>query len=232
MARLGRRLIAEGTGTFFLTLVGAGADVIDAVSGGTIGHIGRYLAPGFAVTAMIYSLSAVSGAHINPAVTLAFVLRRTFPIREALPYVAAQCMGAIAAALLLRGFYGAAIASGVTHSHTGNALTAAAWETTLTALLVFVILSTVEEQASVGKNAALAIGFIVAACGLFSSPISGASMNPARSLGPALGAGDLGSLWAYLVGPLAGAAIAVVLAGFVHGTTRRDERQATRGRAA
>ncbi|GAC1304920.1 MAG: aquaporin [Vulcanimicrobiaceae bacterium] len=215
---------AECLGTFLLTFVGAGADVIDAVSSASIGHVGRYLAPGLVVTGMIYSLSAISGAHINPAVTIAFALRGTFPPGRVMPYIVAQCTGAVGAALLLRAFFGAAIAHGVTRSALGGAQSIVAWEAALTLLLVFVILSTTEEKATVGKNAAIAVGFTVAACGLFSSPMTGASMNPARSFGPAVVAGDVRSLWAYAAGPVAGAALAVVLVRLLHGSAPMKDR--------
>ncbi len=232
MASLLRVLAAEAVGTFFLTFVAAGANVIDAVSGGTVGHVGRYLSPGLIVTAMIYSLSGVSGAHLNPAVTLAFVLRRTFPARKAIGYIAVQLAGATLAALTIASTFGTRIAHGVTHSTVAAAAgTIVVWEGLLTLLLVFVILSTAQEKALVGKNAAIAIGLTVAACGLFASPVTGASMNPARSFGPAAVAGEWSSLWPYIAGPLAGAVIAALLVQLVHGTYRDAERDVAQGSA-
>lgn len=226
-----QRLCAEFVGTFFLTLVAAGADIIDSKSGGTIGHVARYFAPGLLVTAMIWSISAISGAHINPAVTFAFVVRRCFPIGRAIGYWIVQFAGGICAALALSAFFGAAIGNGVTEPGLGmTRLDAATWEALLTLLLVMVILGTSEEEAVVGKNAALAVGFTVALCGLFSSPLTGASMNPARSFGPALVSGRLSDLWVYFAGPLAGSLAAAGLAFIVHGPPRRSEREAAHGK--
>jgi aquaporin Z len=226
-----QRLGAEFVGTFFLTLVAAGADVIDYTSGGQIGHTARYLASGCLVTAMIWTLSAVSGAHINPAVTFAFVLRRCFPLGRAAGYWAVQFVGAIAAAATLRTFFNDAVAKGATQPGPGvTPLAAASWEGLLTLLLVLVILGTAEEEAVVGKNAALAVGLTVALCGLFSSPISGASMNPARSFGPQLVSGHLEFAWVYFVGPFAGATLAAAVAFLVHGPPRLSEREAAHGK--
>lgn len=226
-----QRLTAEFVGTFFLTFVAAGADVVESTSGGQIGHVAHYLAPGLLVTAMIWSISAVSGAHINPAVTFAFVVRGSFPIARAVGYWIAQLAASVCAALVLHAFFGAAIARGVTEPGAGvTRLGAATWELLLTLLLVSIILGTSEEAAVVGKNAALAVGFTVALCGLFSSPVSGASMNPARSFGPALVAGRLSDVWIYFVGPLLGSLAAVGLAYIIHGRPTESERAAAHGR--
>ena len=227
-----QRVGAEVIGTFFLTLVAAGADVIDFTTGGQIGHMARYLAPGFVVAAMIWSLSAISGTHINPAVTFTFVLRGCFPIARAFGYVVAQAAGAIAAAATLRWFFGPALAAGAPHPGPGvSQVTAMGWEAMLTALLVLVILGTAEQPAVVGKNAALAVGITVAACGLFSSPVSGASMNPARAFGPQLLNGDFDIMWVYIVGPLLGAAIAAIIIQLLVGTPKYSEREASRGKS-
>lgn len=226
-----QRLAAEFAGTFVLTLVAAGADAIDARSGGEIGHTARYLAPGLIVTALIWSLSAVSGAHVNPAVTLAFVVRRSFPVVRAVGYWTVQFGGGIAAAFVLRAFFDGAVARGVTVPGPGmGSVATSAWEALLTFVLVLIILGTSEEEAVVGKNAALAVGLTVAACGLFSSPISGASMNPARSLGPALVAGQFGDLWIYIVGPIIGALAAALVATTIHGPAGESERRAAHGK--
>lgn len=225
-----QKLLAEFAGTFFLTFVAAGGDICDAAFGGTIGHVARYLAPGFLVLAMIWALSGISGAHINPAVTLAFVLRRHFPIPLAARYWIVQFAGAIAAAGVLRGFFGSLAARGATVPGPAiSNLQAAGWEALITALLITVILATTEQKAVVGKNSALAVGFTVALCGLFSSPVSGASMNPARSLGPQLVSGDLQYFWIYLAGPIAGAGIAVLLAGALLGTLPVDAVESASG---
>ena len=224
-----RQLLAEFVGTAFLVIVAAGGDVIDLGSGAPIGHVARYLAPGLIVVAMIWSLSGVSGAHINPAVTLAFVLRRVFPARKALGYWIVQLAGAVAAALLLRLFFGSAIVNGVTHPGPGITPWAAfGWETLISTILIVVILSTAAEKAVVGRNAALAVGLTVAACGLFSSPITGASMNPARSFGPQVASQSWDGAWIYFAGPIAGALIATLLASLLHDRTVA-ERQAAEG---
>ncbi len=226
-----QRLTAEFLGTFFLTFVAAGADVIEYTSGGQIGHTARYLAPGCLVAAVIWALSAVSGAHINPAVTLAFIVRRSFPLLRGLGYWIVQFAGAVAAAAVLKGFFGDAIAKGATEPGPGiTALAATTWEGLLTFLLVLIILGTSEEEAVVGKNAALAVGLTVALCGLFSSPITGASMNPARSFGPQLVAGRLDVAWIYFAGPIAGALAAAIVAYLIHGPPRRSEREAAHGK--
>jgi len=215
-----QKLLAEFAGTFFLTFVAAGADVIDAAFGGAIGHVARYLAPGLLVLAMIYALSGISGAHINPAVTLAFVLRKCFPFAMAFWYWIVQFTGAIAAAFVLRLFFGPLIMRGANGpGPTMSNAQALGFEMILTLLLVIVILLTSEQKPVVGKNAALAVGFTVALCGLFASPVSGASMNPARSLGPALVSGEMHFAWIYLVGPIVGASIAVLLAYGLLGPT-------------
>lgn len=227
---LGQKLLAEFAGTFFLTFVAAGADVIDAGFGGEIGHVARYLAPGLLVLAMIYALSGISGAHINPAVTLGFVLRKCFPATMAVWYWIVQFAGAIAAAIVLRGFFGPLIMRGA--NSPGPTMTAAqalGFETILTLLLVIVILATSEQKPVVGKNAALAVGFTVALCGLFASPVSGASMNPARSLGPAVVSGDLHFAWIYLAGPVIGACLAVLLATGILGPTNPYGVEAAQG---
>ncbi|MBV9269855.1 MAG: aquaporin [Candidatus Eremiobacteraeota bacterium] len=227
---LGQKLLAEFAGTFFLTFVAAGADVIDAGFGGAIGHVARYLAPGLLVLAMIYALSGISGAHINPAVTLGFVLRKCFPAAMAVWYWIVQFAGAIVAAFVLRMFFGPLIMRGANGPGPAmNTAQAVGFEAILTLLLVIVILATSEQKPVVGKNAALAVGFTVALCGLFSSPVSGASMNPARSLGPAIVSGHMHFAWIYIVGPAVGACFAVALAYGLLGPTRPYGIEAAQG---
>ncbi|MDQ6780690.1 MAG: aquaporin [Candidatus Eremiobacteraeota bacterium] len=225
------RALAEFIGTFFLTFVAAGADIVHSASGGEIAHTSRYLAPGFLIAAMIWSLSGISGAHLNPAVTLTFVLRRSFPLARALVYWFVQFAGALAAATVLRLFFGELIAKGASKPGPDiSGWAAVSWEALLTALLILVILGTAENEAVVGKNAALAVGFTVALCGLFSSPISGASMNPARSLGPQIVAGTLSDSWIYVIGPLLGAGVAVMLGYLLFGAPKDSEREAAHGK--
>lgn len=218
-----RKLCCEFAGTFVLTTAAAGADIVEFLTGGQVGHVARYLVPGIAVMAMIWSMSGVSGAHLNPAVTFAFVLRGQFRAARLPGYVCAQLFGAIAAAFLLRGIFGAAIEHGMTKPGPPFSVTQAViMEAVLSFVLVLTILGTVDQKAVVGKNAALAVGGVVALCGLGFSPVSGASMNPARSFGPMLAAQQFTDWWVYLAGPLAGAAIATLLAFLLYGNPKPD----------
>ncbi len=213
-----RRLLAELAGTFALTFVAAGAVVIAAVNGGVPGFTAQVIAPGLLVSVMIYSIGEVSGAHINPVVTLAFALRRDFPWRRVPGYWVAQVLGSVLAALLLAGLFGHRADLGATLPHHGI-VPSLVLETLLTFLLVTVILATAANAKVVGPNAALAVGATVALDGLFAGPISGASMNPARSFGPAVLSGQTGTFWIYVVGPLAGSLLAVVGAWLLRGPT-------------
>ncbi|HEY7132104.1 MAG TPA: aquaporin [Candidatus Limnocylindrales bacterium] len=225
-----RRLTAEVFGTFALVFVAAGADVAARLSGDEVSAAARAVAPALMVAALIYSIGDRSGAHFNPVVTLAFGLKRLVPAAWVPAYWLAQAIGAVGAALLLRLLFGAAIDAGVTRPKLVDASTAVVIEAVLTLLLVTVILGTADRFRVVGPNAALAVGATIALCGLVALPIEGASMNPARSLGPAVVAGDLGDLWVYVLGPAIGAAGAVVLTVFLHGTMVRDgAEEAARG---
>jgi len=227
---LARKLAAEAVGAFFLTLVSAGGDMVAALFPGRVTDAARAGAAGLVVMAMIYALSAVSGAHLNPAVTFAFALRGAFPSRRVVPYWCAEFLGAWLAALALRALLG-----DVAHLGSNTAAlapwTAAAVEALLTLLLVSVILGTASHHAVVGRNAAIAVGGTVALCGLIARALTGASMNPARSLGPALVSGHLDGWWIYVAGPFAGALVAVVLAFVLHGGKDGAEKQAASGSA-
>jgi aquaporin Z len=215
-----RRLFAELLGTALLTLVAAGADVIGAASHMPPGQSARVVAPGLLVMALIYTLGDVSGAHLNPVVTLAFTLRGDFPWRRVPGYWLAQFVGAILAASFLRVAFGDVAHLGTTLPARGvGPLPAVLMELVLTTLLVTVILGTAHNSRLVGHNAALAVGGTIAAAGLFAGSVSGASMNPARSLGPALLSSNLGTIWIYVVGPLAGALLASGIAWILHGPT-------------
>jgi aquaporin Z len=230
---LGIRLIVEFLGTFILLTVAAGAGVINHYVGGSpISRTAAVIAPGAVVMAMIYALGPLSGLHINPAVTLAFTARRVFRAIWAVPYIALQFAGAICAALVLQLMYGHA-SSGGTYpiAKPGGEWRSLVMEIILTAILVTVILNTATGYRSIGHNAALAVGATVALLGLFASPISGASMNPVRSLGPDIVAWDFSAWWIYVVGPLAGAALAVLLIGLVRGLPDKEEREAAEGGA-
>jgi aquaporin Z len=217
-----RRLFAELFGTFALTFVAAGADIAGRLSGGEVGPVARAVAPALLIAAMIYALGDVSGAHYNPVVSLGFALRRLFPVSWLIPYWLAQLTGAIVAAGILRILFGDAVAAGVSEPHLVSSGTAVAIETLLTLLLATVILGTADRSRLVGPNAALAVGATIALCGLIAIPLEGASMNPARSLGPALVSGRLGDLWIYLVGPLLGSLLAVGLTVALHGPKAGD----------
>jgi len=213
-----RRLLAEAGGTFLLVLAAAGAVVINAVSHGQVGRAASVTAPGLTVLALIYTIGEISGAHLNPAVTIAFAARGHFPWRRVPGYLAAQLAGAAAAAGLLRGLFGDAGELGTTTPGRGiTSATALIIEIVLTFGLVTVILGTASGARNVGHNAAIAVGGYVVLAGLWASPASGASMNPARSLGPALVAGELGSSWIYIAGPLLGGLVAVALAWALRG---------------
>ena len=213
-----RRALAEAGGTFFLVLVAAGAGVVNAVSHGQVGRTAAVVAPGLMVLAMIYTIGERSGAHLNPAVSVAFAARGNFPWRRVPGYVLSQLVGAAAAAGLLRGLFGTAGALGATLPGPGiSAWRALVIEIILTFGLVTVILGTASGARNIGHNAAIAVGGYIALAGLWASPVSGASMNPARSLGPALVSGNLSDVWVYIAGPLAGGLLAVALAWALRG---------------
>lgn len=228
---LPRRLLAELMGTFALTFVAAGAPVIAAASHTSPNLVALVVAPALLVMAMIYTVGGVSGAHFNPTVTLAFTLRQDFPWRWVPGYWAMQIIGATLAALLLRALFGMVAHVGATLPHHG-VLASVVMEAVLTFFLLTVILATATNHKLVGHNAALAVGGTIALDGLFAAPISGASMNPARSFGPALLDGRLGDYWIYLAGPFAGALVAVLVAWMLRGGTTRYAEEAAMGEFA
>ena len=206
------KLIAEVFGTFCLVLAGCGAMVVNEVTGGVIGHAGVALTWGLIVAAMIYSVGDVSGAHINPAVTVGFWLARQFSGRSVAPYIAAQVLGAFLAAGTLRLLFPTSETLGATLPHDMDLV----WqsfvlEVLLTLILMFVILCVAIGSKERGLMAGIAIGATVGLEAMFAGPICGASMNPARSLAPAVVSGQTQALWAYLSATLLGAALAVPL---------------------
>ena len=218
---LTRRAAAEGLAAFALVFAGCGAIVANATNNGALGAVGVSLTFGLIIMAMIYATGHLSGAHINPAVTIAFTLTRHFPAREAAAYIAAQVVGAIAAAFVLLAVWPdqpAQLGATIPLVAVGSAFV---YETILTAFLMFVIVAVATDTRAVGAGAAIAIGGTVGLDALFGGPVTGASMNPARSLGPALAAGEWTDLWIYLTAPVLGAAIGAVAYQLVRGKEAR-----------
>src|SRR5215470_995272 len=211
-----RRLFPELFGTFLLVLAAAGGGILAAK--GQIALASAVVAPGLTVLAIILFMGAVSGAHLNPAVSLAFALRGDFPWKRVPGYIVVQLLGATLACLFLRAIFGNVEHLGATLPGPGYAdWQALLMEVVLTALLVSVILGTASAAQNVGAIAALGVGGYIALAGLWSAPVSGTSMNSARSFGPALVSGDWTSYWVYVVGPLTGAVIAVGFALVLRG---------------
>src|SRR4249920_3240108 len=208
-----RRLTAEFVGTFALVFAGCGAIMVDQKTG-ALGHVGVAITFGLAIMAMIYAVGHVSGAHFNPAVTFSFALARHFPKRHLVPYWGAQLAGALIAAAILRGSLGNIAHVGATYP-SGSDGQAFLWEAVLSFFLMFVIIAVATDTRAVGEAAAIAIGGTVGLDAMFGGPITGASMNPARSLGPALVSGDLHALWLYILSPVLGAALGAVTYRFV-----------------
>ncbi len=203
-----KKLLAEALGTFALVFAGTGAIIVNHASGGAIGHAGIALTFGLIVLAMIYSFGDVSGAHLNPAVTIAFAAARRFPWREVPGYGAAQLAGAVGASAFLRGLFPSDATLGATLP-AGTATQSFALEVVLTFFLMLVILSVSTGAKEKGATAGIAIGAVIALEAMFAGPICGASMNPARSIAPAVVSGHLAHLWIYLVGPMLGALLAI-----------------------
>jgi len=225
-----RRLFAEYFGTFFLVLVAAGAPVVNASSDGAISLASQVVAPGVMVMALIYSTGAVGGAHLNPAVTIAFAVRGNFPWLRVPGYVLMQFAGAVSSAVLLRMVFGNVGDLGATSPGAGiSDAEALVIEAVLTLGLVTVILGTASGAKNVGANAALAVGGYVALAGLWAAPATGASMNPARSLGPALVGGHWDAWWVYVLGPVLGGLIAVGAAWLLRGPPSRAGDVAAQG---
>lgn len=227
-----RRIFAELVGTFFLVLVAAGGGTVAAVYTGTINRSAQVVAPALMVMAVILAIGAVSGAHLNPVVTIAFFLRGEFPLRRIPLYLVAQIAGAILACLFLWAMFGKVGGLGATVPGVHVSGARAMWmEAVLTCGLVSTILGTASGAQNVGPLSALAVGGYIALAGLWASPVSGASMNPARSLGPEIVGGDYAHFWVYLAGPaigmLAAVAIAHVLRGRGHDPTAIRAAQGT-----
>jgi aquaporin Z len=214
-----RRLFSEVLGTFFLVLVAVGAGMVNARFGGdAVPFAARVTAPGLMVAAIILFMGTLSGAHLNPVVSAAFALRGDFPWKRVPAYIVAQFAGAVLATLLLWALIGKHGSAGLTLPGSGiSTVTAMLWEAVLTAGLVSVVLGTASGAQQVGSLAAIGVGSYIVLAGLWGAPVSGASMNPVRSLGPALVLGDWTGWWAYLAGPAIGALIAVAIAYVLRG---------------
>lgn len=224
--QLWRRALAEGLAAFALVFAGCGAIVVDATHGGSLGAAGVSAAFGLVIMVMIYATGHLSGAHINPAVTVAFTLTRHFPRRDAVAYVAAQFTGAGAGAYVLLAAWNAKPAHlGATIPTVGSG-TALLYEAILSAFLMFVIVAVATDTRAVGAAAAIAIGGTVALDALVGGAVTGASMNPARSLGPALASGTWTEFWVYLAGPLLGATAGALAYQLVRGEHARETRTA------
>jgi aquaporin NIP len=204
-----KKYAAEALGAFALVFAGTGAIIIDSITNGSIGHVGISLTFGLVIMVMIYAVGDISGAHFNPAVTFGLFLAGHFPLKSVIPYWISQFVGACLASFILLALFG-------NHAYLGTCLPSGSdWqscglEIILTTFLVFVILCVVTGPKEIGIMAGLAVGGTIALDALFGGPISGASMNPARSLAPALVSGHLAHVWIYIVGPFVGSIIATL----------------------
>ena len=221
---LTRALVAELIGTFALVFAGCGAVMVDAKTH-QLGHVGVAVSFGLVIMFGIYAVGHISGAHFNPAVTFAFALTRHFPWSRALAYWGAQLSGALIAAALLRGSLGNIAHTGATLP-SGSQGQSFLWEIVMSGFLMFVILAVATDTRAVGEAAAIAIGGTIALDAMFGGPISGASMNPTRSLGPALVSSDLHALWLYIVAPVIGTSLGGLAYQFVRGEPRTVEESA------
>jgi aquaporin NIP len=221
-----RTLAAEAIGTFALLFAGCGAVMVDAKTH-QLGHVGVALASGLVIMFGVYAVGHISGAHFNPAVTFAFALTRHFPWSRAAGYWAAQLVGAVSAAELLRGSLGNIANTGATLP-SGSVGQAFLWELVMSAFLMFVILAVATDARAVGEAAAIAVGGTIALNVMFGGPVSGASMNPVRSLGPGLVSGNLHAVWVYILAPVVGASAG----GLAYQFVRDEEPRPTQARRA
>ncbi len=225
-----RRLFSELLGTFFLVLVGAGGGVVNQASNGAIPLAVRVTAPGLMVLGIILFMGTIGGAHLNPAVSLSFAARGDFPWRRVPGYILMQLIGSTLACLLLWALFGKIAGLGATEPGAGFSATQAMWtEMILTVGLVSVILGTASAAQNVGPLSAIAVGAYIILAGFWAAPVSGASMNPARSFGPDLATGDFSNYWVYIVGPIVGGLIAVGFAFILRGRSDVGGAKAAQG---
>jgi aquaporin Z len=203
-----RSYVTEVIGTFALVFCGTGAIIIDQQYGGSVTHVGVAITFGLIVMSMIYALGDISGAHLNPAVSIAFTIARRFPLKSLLPYIGSQLVGALLASFTLKLMFPANELLGASLP-SGSAVQSAVMEAILSFFLMLVIINVATGSKEQGLFAGLAIGGTVALEAMFAGPVCGASMNPARSIGPALASGHLEHLWVYIVAPVLGAAAAI-----------------------
>ena len=211
-----QRYISELIGTFALVFCGPGAIIMNDVSGGTVTHVGIAITFGLIVMAMIYAIGEISGAHINPAVTIAFWASGRFDKKEVLPYITAQMVGAILASAILYALFPLHETQGATLP-AGTAIQSFILEVILTFLLMFVIIKVSTGSKEIGTMAGIAIGGVVGLEAMFAGPITGASMNPARSIAPAIFSGNFEHLWLYILAPILGALLAILACRVIKG---------------
>jgi len=214
-----KRYVAELIGTFIMVFCGTGAMVINEQTGGAVTHVGVAITWGLVVMSLIYALGEVSGAHMNPSVSIAFTLAGRFEIKQLLPYIISQLLGACLASLTLKLLFPAEVTLGATLP-TGSAMQSFVLEGLLTFFLMLVILNVAHGSKEQGLFAGIAIGAVVGLEAMFAGPVCGASMNPARSIAPALVSGHLQNLWLYIVAPVLGAGIAVPVFNYLKPSPR------------
>ena len=210
-----KKYIAEVIGTFALVFCGTGAIIINQETGGTVTHVGVAITFGLIVMAMIYTLGNISGAHLNPAVSIAFTIAKRFPLKQLLPYIVSQIVGALLASLTLKFLFPDNGSLGSTIPH-GSAVQSFVLEFLLTFFLMLVIINVATGSKELGMFAGLAIGSTVLLEAMFAGPVCGASMNPARSIAPAVVSGQLEHLWVYIVAPVSGAIFAIPVWKFLN----------------
>ena len=223
MSARGPRMAAEAVGTFMLVAIGPGAAAVDLWSRGTVSHVGVSLAFGTVILAAVYALGHISGAHFNPAVTIGFWIAGRFPRADVLPYCASQLAGAAIAGVGLRAVVGTAVSGAITVPMIGI-LPACGVEVVLTFFLMLVVMAVATDARVTGPIGGLAVGATVAADALAGGPLTGASMNPARSFGPALASGIWTAQWIYWLAPLLGATLAVFMYDYLRDGHAHDHR--------